>query len=362
MYKILIILLIGIIPITLIAAEEEDFNEGVRAFNSGERLEAQGIFEKFVADYPDSKLIPNCIYYLARLENNSQRALEFYNMIWQEYSKSDVADDALFEIAQYYYATAEYNTAIEKYRKLVSSYKKSEYACDAQYWMANALFAIGDYEKALEEYRNVNVKFPGCNKNASAELEIARTHYKLGNLRDASVQYRTILSEKKDPGILAAALYGLGECSEKNAQIEQAIYSYERLVEDFPTSQEAAQAKLRLTELKKQYYKKPHQPKKQPTYTELSDDKSQKPKEKNGEGYTIQAGAFRDETNANQMVKTLQALGYDAKISGNIDDKSAAPYKVWVGFYKTREEAEKAKSKLEKDSPDISTFIVKLEK
>jgi TolA-binding protein len=365
MHRIVILILcLGvIIPVTGFASEQADFQSAKDAFDAGERLKAQGLFEKFVADYPESNYIPNSIYYLGRLESNPQRALELYTMVWEEYPKSDVADDALYEVAQYYYATGEYKTAIDKYRQLLSDYKRSELACKAQYWLGNALFAIKEFEPAIEEYRNVKVKYPGCEKIPEAELGIAQTHYKMGNYRDASVQFQTILSEQKDSGVLSAALYGLGECSEKNANIEMAIYAYEKLIEDFPSSQETAHAKVRLAQLKKQYDVETPKPEPKPEPEEVPEEEEvteEQPKEA-AKNYTIQVGAFREEENARQLVQKLNGLGYDAKMIKKTDAETAVQYKVWVGEYETRADAEEVAINLKEDSPNISTFVLRIE-
>jgi cell division septation protein DedD len=65
-------------------------------------------------------------------------------------------------------------------------------------------------------------------------------------------------------------------------------------------------------------------------------------------GYAVQVAALNSRGEADAMVKRLSAKGYDAYVqppAGN----APGPFRVRVGKYATRSEAESAASKLEKE-------------
>ncbi|AWG20828.1 sporulation protein [Flavobacterium faecale] len=74
--------------------------------------------------------------------------------------------------------------------------------------------------------------------------------------------------------------------------------------------------------------------------------------------YHVMAGAFRDENNANKILKKLLNAGFDAK---RIPLNKSNLYPVIYGSYKTFSEAEKAKKVInDKDNPDAWILIESL--
>lgn len=61
--------------------------------------------------------------------------------------------------------------------------------------------------------------------------------------------------------------------------------------------------------------------------------------------FRIQVGTFRDEINAESVWKRLTQAGYDAHVSA-LNDANGTRYKVYVGAYKNREEADKVAEQL----------------
>ena len=59
------------------------------------------------------------------------------------------------------------------------------------------------------------------------------------------------------------------------------------------------------------------------------------------EKYTLQVGAFSTSANAENLKSSFEQKGYRVEIANKVQNGKSL-YKVWVGSYKTREEAEKA--------------------
>jgi cell division septation protein DedD len=86
---------------------------------------------------------------------------------------------------------------------------------------------------------------------------------------------------------------------------------------------------------------------------------AKKPSAVSGKGYTVQVAAFKNEKDANNMVKKLNASGYDAyrtltKIKGK-----GIWFRVRVGKYRSRAEARSTENKLKKSG--MKPMIVKME-
>ena len=71
-------------------------------------------------------------------------------------------------------------------------------------------------------------------------------------------------------------------------------------------------------------------------------------------GYTVQVAAYNTRSTAEKLRASLAARGYDARIVG-----SAKPYRVRVGRYESRAEAERAAAQMK--SKKIAAFVTETE-
>ncbi|MBE3598264.1 MAG: SPOR domain-containing protein [Limnochordaceae bacterium] len=67
-------------------------------------------------------------------------------------------------------------------------------------------------------------------------------------------------------------------------------------------------------------------------------------------GFSVQVGAFGSQANANLLADTLRREGFPAQVT--TVKSSGVPYKVWVGPYPSREQAQEALRKLKPRWPD----------
>jgi DedD protein len=75
--------------------------------------------------------------------------------------------------------------------------------------------------------------------------------------------------------------------------------------------------------------------------------------------YTVQIGAFQREEEAKKIVKSLISKGYPAFIKSVDIPGKGTWYRIRVGKFKTREEAELYGDNLKKD-PDIKSVLIKV--
>ncbi len=339
------------------ADEQSDYDRATQLYKQGEQNEAKERFESFLAQYPESKLIPGALFMYAQLETNPNRAMTIYQKIVDEYSKSEFAVSALFEVGQYHYSMGQYLTAIDTYKKLLKSSEDSELSCKGQYWLASAEYATQQYSSAQSNYQSVIDHYPGCEKAAWAMLGVGRCSTRLRQFREAELTFRTIPTQYSDPGILAAALYAIAENAELSEQQAYAIESYERVVNEFPTTQESALARQKLIKLKGSAPPPSEAaPAEPPVVSETSVADTVKADDK-PITFTIQIGAFRDLENAEKEMRRIRAVGYAAEVIDRSADNPKVPYLVWVGVFESREEAEHIASRLKEDLTDLSTFI-----
>jgi DedD protein len=76
--------------------------------------------------------------------------------------------------------------------------------------------------------------------------------------------------------------------------------------------------------------------------------------------YTVQIGASQKEEEAKKIVKTLISRGYPAFIKAAEIPGKGTWYRIRIGTFKTREEAELYGNNLKKDDPDIKSVLIKV--
>ncbi|MGE5445833.1 MAG: SPOR domain-containing protein [Ignavibacteriales bacterium] len=76
--------------------------------------------------------------------------------------------------------------------------------------------------------------------------------------------------------------------------------------------------------------------------------------------YTVQIGSSQKEEEAKKIVKSLISKGYPAFIKVAEIPGKGTWYRIRIGTFKTREEAELYRDNLKKDDPDIKSVLVKV--
>ncbi len=71
------------------------------------------------------ELYPRALYFYARTLQDGDSAFSIYRKVYQKFPDSEVADDALFRIAQYFFIKGEYDSALNKVKKLFQEYPET---------------------------------------------------------------------------------------------------------------------------------------------------------------------------------------------------------------------------------------------
>jgi tol-pal system protein YbgF len=74
-----------------------------------------------------------------------------------------------------------YRLATSVFKKLIKRYPKHELADNALYWMAESAYARGDWLKAMTWFQDVILRYPEGNKLPDAMLKSALCYAKLGD-------------------------------------------------------------------------------------------------------------------------------------------------------------------------------------
>lgn len=147
---------------------------------------------------------------LAKLEKGLD---EFRKQAVDAAAKAQSTPDGLYQQGRDAYKTSNMAKARESFTAFLEKYPKHELAVNARYWLGETWYGDKNYEQAILEYQKVIKEFPGKEKVPAAMLKQALAFRELGDTKSA----RFILK---------------------------------KIVEEFPLSEEAGPAKVKLKELK----------------------------------------------------------------------------------------------------------------
>lgn len=178
------------------------------------------------------------------------------------------------------------------------------------------------------------------------------------NANEAKQYYQTILSNFPKSEWADDALYRLYQYNYAMGLYRTASAQLQQLAKDYPESPYVKSVPK--SELPK--VDKPVTVAKEP---EINSNKTEtkKPNEQNEtkalvvqEKYTLQVGAFSTSVNAEKVKSSFEEKGYKVEVASKVQNGKSL-YKVWVGGYRSREEAEKA-SKEVKSKFGLSSMVI----
>ncbi len=132
---------------------------------------AVGQYQKLLNLNPKAPEVPEFLYYQARARFFLKRfdeALGTYRKIVAEYSASEFAEKAFYQIGLTYYTRAEsgssgrelYQQSLDQYMAFTKKYPLSPLLIDAQFGIANCLEEMGQLAAAYQAYASLKDKYP----------------------------------------------------------------------------------------------------------------------------------------------------------------------------------------------------------
>lgn len=259
---------------------------------------------------------PFVIYYMARTEQNADTAITKYNRILQQFSQHEIADDALYELAQYNYAMGFYMTAARQYEKLTNTYPHSPHAGNAMYWGAASYLAVRQPAKSRELYERYLGKFTTLNEEV--QLGIGDSYFIEKEFEQALRSYQFLVTTYATGELVATALAKIAEC-------------YTILGRD----DKAAEFALKIKEVSPESFPAIQVADPQPSSGYVPPPVLEEPASAD---YIIQVGSFTQQDNARTMSDQLIAKQYPAQVAVNIINATQY-YRVWVGPFETKDSA-----------------------
>jgi len=342
--------------------------------------EAREEISKYRREHPDD---PRGVFLLAGLEEDSEKSRALYHeaellAVGPHVSMPDssLAAEALFKRAEIVFSAGSMAEATGLYERLVTEYPVSDRYYDAVYRLGIVNLVSGEPQKALEKFRTCIENNPDSPGRALAATGKMECHVALGEWEEVLASAREVLDESDEGSavtprileVMALAWRELG--NEKNA-----TWYTGRLLKNYPDSYQAHQVREQgnriASDLGLSFGDDESGEEDDPSVT----GEEAVPAETTGErlrgdtgssdsgnmrvglSFSVQAGAFRDRMNARKQYEKLVAAGLTARVELK-DVGGTHFYKVLVGNYATRGEAESAVARVSKATGDKANVVI----
>jgi outer membrane protein assembly factor BamD len=198
-------------------------------------------------------------------------AIPHYERLLSEFPRPEIAELARFNLARCRMENEEYDLAVTGFQEFAESYPQSDLVDNAMFMTAMCYLKQApqiqrDQTKTVEALDELNLlvrKYPASDVKAAAEEGImeargrlaekeylsGQLYFKVGDYKSAAVYFDYVVSDYADTPWGDQALLGKARTLERLGKTDEAIETYRRVVEGYPSGSPSREAGQRLKEL-----------------------------------------------------------------------------------------------------------------
>jgi len=305
------------------APTESDTARAWALLHAGRRAEAIAAAGRAQAKAASKKERGEALLVQALATDDGEAAATLLQRFLSEYRGHPLEWMAEMELGLHQYALGTYGQATRHFGRVVALKPPKRDEMKARYWLGLALVGSGKYAQARRELEAVKLNDGGSGLSDAASLGVADCLREEGSYSPALAEYNRLAARPGGSNWLPQALNGAALCLEKLKRQAEARQIYSRLMNEFPSSFEATAARGKL--------RSSAAPASQGTAAG---------------GYTIQAGAFSQESNARKLVASLTQKGITDLSVVREERGGRELFIVYLGEFPTREAAQQRSKEL----------------
>jgi tetratricopeptide (TPR) repeat protein len=211
------------------------FRKGVVYGIMGNLKSANVNFDKVIAEYPDSRHLPNTLYQKAQFnfENGAYTyAIDVFSTLIQNYATSNYIPFALQSRAIASSNLNRFQDAERDYKLILDTYPTHEIANSALLGLQEVMLKTGsmdEFQTYLTKYKQAN---PDSDQLESIEFEAAKSQYFNQNYAQAIDGFDRFLATYPGSAFSTEAIYLKADSYMRTEQIQQALEHYYLIVAD----------------------------------------------------------------------------------------------------------------------------------
>ena len=183
-----------------------------------------------------------CLYLLGE----NEQALAVCETFIAEYPESRWVPDVLFWLASYHFNHGAFAEAERRFAALAAAYPDGALTDRALYWAGRAAMAREDYLDAMDYFNQLAGAFPNSSKQAEMRFAQGDALTQLGEFPSAILAFDEVIRRFPDSGLVDRARGRKGDCqftlgSEDPGRYEEALASFEAVLESATASESLKQ-------------------------------------------------------------------------------------------------------------------------
>jgi TolA-binding protein len=171
------------------------------------------------------------------------------NTFIQEYPRSALRDDAMYELANSYVKSNKTNEAMSMYNRLYAEYPKSVFIPKALLRQGLSYYNANDNEKALTKFKKVAAEFPSTEEANQAVATARLIYIDLGRVDDYAAWVRTLDYVEVTDAELDNTAYLAAEKQYLDNNTDGAIRQFNKYLNEFPNGIHALKSHFYIAEL-----------------------------------------------------------------------------------------------------------------
>jgi len=197
--------------------------------SQGNYSEGVNLYKKFIANYPESKLLPKAYYELGRVYEAMRRnseAVEIYKNLISRYPMSEFAQNALVRLGRLKFNSGEFAEAIEYLGKVET---KVKFYDEVLYLIGLNYLSLGDTANALRKFNEVIDKFPSSDFSDRARVKLGGILLSYDRTNEAIEILKPVVTQRATDEVSAEAQYLYAEAFFKLGDIDAALLQFLRV-------------------------------------------------------------------------------------------------------------------------------------
>lgn len=191
------------------------------------------ILESALSQFPKSNYVASMKYELANSYLTLDlypKSLELYNEITKDFPQSIHAIDAYAKIGMIYYNMGKEKEALTHLKKVVETYPGTEEAKSALNNIKTIYIEAGNIDDFIAYTKKIPEAEITQSEQDSISFQAIENQYMSGNCQRAIAGFQDYISKYPDGAFYVAANYYLADCLTKNNQKQEALTSYENII------------------------------------------------------------------------------------------------------------------------------------
>lgn len=198
MSRVVLAVVISILVVSTLSAQQESFDFGKRMYRDGFYPEAILVFERITETSPMSSEAEESLFLLGEIHRHLEdfeKAEIYYQKFYERYSISALREQALYYWSLSIYQQDKYNLAINLLNNFIDSYPASQNKPQALFYLIESYYNISSYQSVITRGQEFLRTFSKNERAPDVLYLMALSYLKTNNRNDAD---NTFMMIKRD--------------------------------------------------------------------------------------------------------------------------------------------------------------------